>query len=139
MMRNILSVVVSAIVWMAGFLALGSLAAFSWPDYRVHARAWTQDEVFTFTSPMASLTLLFWVIAAIAGGWVARKIATRREAVWVLAGILEIYVLALHVVLYWPKFPWWYNLGVIIPCVPAIFVGAKLAGAPSPASKVAAG
>ena len=140
MVRNVLSVFVGAVVWMAGFFAMVSLLALSWPDYQTHGRAWTQEGVFTFTSFMAFFNLLFWVVAAIAAGWVATKIATRREAVWVLAGVVAIYLVVLHIVLYWSTFPWWYNLGVVIPCVPAILLGAKLAGTPSSASKaVAAG
>jgi hypothetical protein len=34
-----------------------------------------------------------------------------------------------HLILYWPRFPWWYNLGVVIPVVPAVLFGAKLAKA----------
>ena len=138
-MRNVLSVFVGAIVWMACFLALASLLAALWPAYQVHGRAWTQDGVFTFTSLMACFNLLFWVIAAVVAGWVATKIAARREAVWVLAGMVAGYLIVLHVVLYWPTFPWWYNLGVVIPCVPSILIGAKLAGASSVPKAVAAG
>jgi len=137
MVRNVLAVIVGAIVWMAGFLALATVLAMAWPEYQVHGREWTQNAVFSFTPSMACFNLLFWVLAAIAAGWVARKIAIRREAVWVLAALLEIYVVALHIVLYWPTFPWWYNLGVVIPCVPAVLFGAKLAGG-SPAKNTVA-
>jgi hypothetical protein len=47
--------------------------------------------------------------------------------VWVLAGLLGIYLAAVHLVLFWARFPWWYNLGVVIPAVPAVLWGATLA------------
>jgi len=127
MVRSVLSIFVGAIIWMAGFLALAALTAALWPDYQVHGRLWTSEGVFTFTSFMACFNLFFWAIAAIAAGWIAMKIATRYEAVLVLAALIELYVVALHIILFWSKFPWWYNLGVVIPAIPAILLGARLA------------
>jgi hypothetical protein len=86
-----------------------------------------REGMFTFTAPMAFCNLVLWVLAEIGAGWVAGKIAKRHGAVWVLAGLLGIYFAVLHLVLYWPRFPWWYNLGVVIPAVPAVLFGAKLA------------
>jgi hypothetical protein len=71
--------------------------------------------------------LVLWVLAEIGGGWVAGKVAKRGGAVWVLAGLLGIYLAALHLVFYWPRFPWWYNLGIVIPAVPAVLLGGRLA------------
>jgi hypothetical protein len=58
---------------------------------------------------------------------VAAKISKRPAAVWVLAALLGIYLAAVHLVLYWPRFPWRYNLGVVIPAVPAVLLGGYLA------------
>ena len=127
MVRGVLGVVVGAVVWMVGFLALATVLAHLWPDYAIHGRQWTRQGVFTFTPPMACCNLVFWVLAEIGAGWVTGKIAKRREAVWVLAGLVGIYLAVLHLVLYWPHFPWWYNLGVVIPAVPAVLLGGKLA------------
>jgi hypothetical protein len=127
MVRCILGVVVGAVVWMLGFFVLALVLAQLWHDYAIHGRQWTQQNVFTFTPPMACCNLVFWVLAEIGAGWAAGKIAKRREAVWVLAGLVGIYLVALHLVLYWPRFPWWYNLGVVIPAVPAVLLGGKLA------------
>jgi hypothetical protein len=127
MVRSVLGVVVGIVVWMVGFWILASLLAQLWPDYAVHGRQWIREGVFTFTPPMACCNLVLWVLAAIGAGWVAARIARRREAVWVLAGLLGIYLAVLHLVLYWLRFPWWYNLGVVVPVVPAVLWGAKLA------------
>ena len=127
MVRGVLGAVVGAVVWMVGFLALAMVLAQLWPDYAIHGRQWTRQGVFAFTPPMACCNLVFWLLAEIGAGWVAGKIAKRREAVWALAGLVGIYLAVLHLVLYWPRFPWWYNLGVVIPAVPAVLLGGKLA------------
>jgi hypothetical protein len=127
MVRSVFGVVVGAVLWMLGFWILAIGLAQLWPDYAIHGRQWISERVFTFTPPMASCNLVLWVLAEIGAGWVAGKIAKRRGAVWVLAGLLGIYLAAVHLVLYWPRFPWWYNLGVVIPAVPAVLLGAKLA------------
>ena len=130
MVRSILGVVVGAVVWAVGFYVLAIALAQLWPDYAVHGRQWTREGVFTFTAAQASSNLAFWVLAEIGAGWTAAKMSQRRGAVWVLAGLLGIYLATIHLVLYWPRFPWWYNMGVVIPAVPAVLIGARLAKAP---------
>ena len=126
MVRSVLGVVAGVVVWMVGFFILALVLAQLWPDYAIHGREWTRQGVFTFTPLMACCNLIFWVLAEIGAGLAARKIAKRREAVWVLAGLIGIYLAGLHLVLHWPQFPWWYNLGVVIPAVPAVLLGGRL-------------
>jgi len=127
MVRGVLGVVVGVVLWAVGFYVLAIVLAQLWPDYAIHGREWMRQGVFTFTPPMACCNLVFWVLAEIGAGWVTGKIAKRRAAVWVLAGLLGIYLAVLHLVVYWTRFPWWYNLGVVIPAVPAVLLGGKLA------------
>jgi hypothetical protein len=127
MVRSVLGVVVGVVVWMAAFWILATLLAHLWPGYAIHGRQWMREGVFTFTPPMACCNLALWAIAEIGAGWAAGRIAKRREAVWVLAGLLGIYLAVVHLVLGWSRFPWWYNLGVVIPAVPAVLLGATLA------------
>jgi hypothetical protein len=128
MVRDVLGVIIGAIAWMVGFYTLAMLLAVLWPEYALHGRTFFREGVFTFTPPMACFNLLFWMLAEIGAGWVAMKIAKRREAVGVLAGLLGVYLAVMHLILYWPRFPWWYNLAVVIPAVPAVLLGARLAG-----------
>lgn len=129
MVRGVLGVVAGGVLWMLGFFILALLLAQLWPDYAIHGRQWTRENLFTFTPLMACCNLLFWMLAEIGAGWADAKIAKRREAVWALSGLIAIYFVALHFVLYWSRFPWWYNLGVVIPAVPAVLFGGKLAQA----------
>jgi hypothetical protein len=131
MWRSVLGVVVGAILWMAGFFALARLLFIPWPAYGEKARAWMRQGVFEFTSPMACFNLLFWALAACAAGAVAMTIAKHRGAVWVLAVLLTGYLALMHLVLYWPRFPWWYNLGVVLPALPAVLLGGRLASRPA--------
>jgi hypothetical protein len=128
MMRGVLGVVAGWVVWFVGFLALAILLAAVWPEYRVHGQAWMNDHVFDFPTPMAVVNVIFWILAEIAGGWVAMVIARRREAVWVLAAIVGCYLLYEHLYAEWANIPAWYNLAVAILGVPAVLMGGKLAG-----------
>ncbi len=127
MLRSVLGVVIGAIVWMVGFYLLAMALAHLWPDYAIHARQWVRDGAFTFTPGMACCNLLLWVLAEAGAGSVAAKVSKRLRAVWVLAGLGAIYLAAVHLVLHWRVFPWWYNLGVVIPAAPAVLLGARLA------------
>jgi len=127
MVRSVLGVAIGAVVWAVGFYVLASALAQLWPDYAVHGRQWMREGAFTFTAAQALSNLALWVLAEIGAGWAGAMIAKRRGAVWALAGLAGIYLATLHLVLYWPRFPWWYNLGVVIPAVPAVLFGARLA------------
>jgi hypothetical protein len=131
MVRGVVAVLTGAVVWTIGFYALATALAQLWPDYAIHARQWLKEGAFTFTPPMACCNLALWALAEAGGGWVTAKISGRRAAVWALAGLIAIYLAVIHVVMSWPLFPWWYNLGVVIPALPAVLLGASLA---SPAS-----
>ena len=127
MLRSVLGVLVGAVSWLVGFYALAIGLARLWPEYAIHGRQWFKEAVFTFTPPMAACNVVLWILAAIAAGWVAGKISKRPVAVGVLAALIGIYLSAVHLVLYWPRFPGWYNLGVAIPAVPAVLLGGYLA------------
>jgi hypothetical protein len=133
MVRGVVGVVAGGVLWMLGFFVLALLLAQLWPDYAIHGREWTRENLFTFTPLMACCNLVFWMLAEIGAGWAAAKIAKGRQAVWALSGLVAIYFVSLHFVLYWARFPWWYNLGVVIPAVPAVLLGGKLANALSSA------
>ncbi len=128
MLRAVLGFVVAAVVWMAAFTALTFGAAFVWPAYAVHGRTWFESGVFTFEPPMAAFNVGCWALSAVLAGWVAAAIARRREAVWALAAVLAGYLGVIHLLLEWSTFPWWYNLGVVLPAAPAVLLGGRLVG-----------
>jgi len=126
MVRGVVGVLVGAVVWMMGFLVLARML-FVWPDYAVAARTWMNAQSFEFTAPMGVFNLLFWALAEIAAGWITVVIARRREAAWVLAAWLLIYMGYQHLYAFWDRIPWWYNIVAVITVVPAVLLGARLA------------
>lgn len=125
--RFVAGVLIGIASWMVGFLALGILLAQLWPEYAVHGRAWMREGVFTFTPAMAACNLLFWAIADVLAGWLAALIAGSVRAAWTVALLLTGYLALMHFVLNWDLFPWWYNLGVVVPAFPATLLGGRLA------------
>ena len=128
MLRAVLGFVLAAVAWMPLFFLLTALVAFLWPAYAAHGRTWFETGVFTFEPPMAAVNVACWALAATFAGWIAAAIARRRAVVWALAAALTAYLGALHLVLYWSSFPWWYNVGVVASAAPAVLLGARMAG-----------
>jgi hypothetical protein len=129
MTRGILGVVAGGLLWMIAFFVLARALVFAWPDYAVQARIYMSTGAFTFTPPMAVFNLVFWILAEILAGWLTVIIARRREPLWVLASLLVAYLALMHLILYWSRFPGWYNLAVVLPAMPAVLFGGRLAGA----------
>jgi hypothetical protein len=127
MIRPILAVVLGLIVWILGFDVLAIALSKLWPEYASEAQHWMRDGVFSMTAAMACCTLLFWMIAEAAAGATAALIAKKDAAPRVLAGIIGLYLIAMHFILFWARFPWWYNLGVVCSSVPAVIFGGWLA------------
>jgi hypothetical protein len=129
MIRNISGVALGLVTCQAVFSAGAMAAMLLWPEYAVHGRRYLDSRIFTFTSAMACLNLVFWVLGEIGAGWATAKTARDHRAVWILAGLMEAYAAAVHLLLHWSRFPWWYNLAVVIPVVPAALWGARFARA----------
>ena len=129
MMRGVLGFVVGAIAWMPAFFVLAGLVGnLVWSDYGTHAEVWFEQRTYTFASSMSVLHVLCWALAAVLAGWLAVAIGRQRKVAWALAGVIAAYAGVLHLYLYWPGFPWWYNLGVALPVGPAVLLGGRLAG-----------
>ena len=125
--RLFLGVIAGAITYLLVFDLLAYSLAALWPDFWAHGYIYKTQRLFTFTLPMAGYLGLCWALAAVGAGWVVMKIARRREAVWVLAGLLLMAIARTHIVLEWPRFPWWYNLWLVFQAVPAVLLGGWLA------------
>jgi hypothetical protein len=128
MLRTVLGFVAGVIVWMPAFFILAGLGNFVWAGYTTHAQAWFNEGVFTFPAPMAAYNAACWAVAEVLAGWVAVAVGRRRQAAWVLAAAVALYMAVNHLILFWPSFPWWYNLAVALAAAPAVALGGKLAG-----------
>ncbi|HEY5566138.1 MAG TPA: hypothetical protein VIM81_02695 [Gammaproteobacteria bacterium] len=140
MVRGALGIVVGAIAWMVAFFAVARLLFLMSPAYAAHAQTWMSAQVYEFTAPESGFHVLLWILAEIFAGWLTVVIAKRREASWILAALIGLYMAFMHLYYVWDSFPWWYNLAVVIPVVPAVLFGGKLAGRfARPSPTVAAG
>lgn len=52
--------------------------------------------VYDFTPAMSCINALFWILAEIGAGWLTVVIAKRREAAWVLAALIGVYLAFMH-------------------------------------------
>jgi hypothetical protein len=134
MLRKVLGVIAGVVVCMVVANALFFGLAALWHDYGLHGREYMRQGVFTFTPLMAVSNLVIWMLAEIAAGWVAMRIARQHVAVWALAAIVVAYAAYIHLISRWSDFPWWYNLGVVIPAGFAVLLGARLASSSTPRS-----
>ena len=131
MLRQVLGIIAGAGLCQFGFLTLAFGLAQLWPAYAVHGRTYLQQRLFTFPAPMAVCTLLLWVAAALAAGFVVMKITQSWRGVQVLAAAIVSYAATIHLILEWPRFPWWYNLAVVLQMGPAVLLGGWIALAPA--------
>jgi hypothetical protein len=127
MVRSALGVIGGGVAWMVGFFVLARLLYMAWPAYALRAQTYMSGGAYDFTPAMSGFHASFWFLAEVGAGWLTVTIAKRREAAWILAGLLMAYMSAMHLYLYWDRFPWWYNLVVALPVVPAVWVGGALA------------
>jgi hypothetical protein len=127
MVRGILGVIGGAIVWWVGFWSLARSLYSLWPAYASAARDFMVTGAADFTTPMNTCNALFWVLAEIAAGWIAVVIARRREAGWVLAAMLMVFLCFMHLYLEWDRFAGAYNLAVALLSGPAVLLGVRLA------------
>jgi hypothetical protein len=128
MVRSAIGILIGAFLWAPAFFLLARLLYLVWPDYALHAAAWTSAGTYDFTAPMSAFNALFWFSAEVFAGWVSVAVARRREAAWALAVGIMAYLSFLHLFYYWDRFPWWYNLVVALPSGPAVLAGGRLAG-----------
>ena len=76
---------------------------------------------------MAACNLLLWLFSDMLAGGLARLITARPHATLTLAFLITGYLALMHLALNWDLFPWWYNLGVVLPAFPATILGGRIA------------
>jgi hypothetical protein len=123
MLRNLLAVILGLIMCNVVFGGLAFGTMFVWPDYATHGNRWLDQRIFTFTSIMACMNLIFWALAFIGAGWATAQIARDIRTVWVVAGLMQMYAVYVHLFREWSTFPWWYNVVVAVSVVPATWLG----------------
>lgn len=126
MPRTLVAVILGMIACQAVFGLLALAVMQLWPDYATHAHHWLDHRAFTFTSIMACMNLVFWVLSFVSAGWTTARIARDGRALWALAVLMEIYAVYVHLLRDWSTFPWWYNLIVVLAVIPATLWGGRI-------------
>lgn len=126
MVRNVIAVLAGLVVWVPAFLIVVQLPLHTWPAYADAVEAYRKG-AYEFTSAMSVVNALAWILAEVFAGWLTVVIARRRAAAWVLAAVLTTTLGFLHLYYYWDRYPWWYNLTLVITAIPAVLLGARLA------------
>jgi hypothetical protein len=121
MWRKIGSVVAGLVAWVVIATILDRSLRLVWPDYAAAL------PTFHFTLPMMLARLTEGAITTVAAGWFARWIA--RTPLWlayVQGALILLVFLPVHYKL-WQRFPVWYHLTFLVPLIPLILLGARLA------------
>lgn len=124
MWHGVLGIVAGAVGWVTGFYVLAAGSGLLWSGYAARGRTFLEEGIYTLTPLMSACGILFWIMADCAAGWICMKIARRMSAAWVLAILITAVMVLNHLILDWDRFPWWYNLGVALPVLPAVLFGA---------------
>ena len=124
-LRHILGIIAGAAVCNYGFMVLVLGLAQVWPTYATHVNVYRQQNLFMFPPALAATTVLLWMIAAFAAGFVAMKITRTWRAVQVLTALVVTAAVLVHLILSWATFPWWYNIALVLLFGPAILLGAR--------------
>jgi hypothetical protein len=127
MLRVVIGFVVGLVVWMPVFFGLARLIALVWPEYAANGRVWFETGRYDFPAPMSVVNVVCWALAATVAGWLAAAIARRSEAAWALSVALALYLGVLHLWLYRPNFPGWYNVAVPLVAALGAAAGGSLA------------
>ena len=121
MIRTVVAVIVGFVAWFAISLVLGTVMRASWSAYALVADA------MTFTLPMLFARLALGVVATIAAGWTAARIATHPRAAALVVGIVLLAMFIPQHVMLWQKFPLWYHAFFLVSLIPLAMLGWRLA------------
>ena len=122
MLKTIFSVVAGFFTFFAIMYGIGFVMRMSWPHYAAVA------EAMNFSLLMLLARLAIGVVAALAAGHVAARLATKPKSSAIAVGIvLVVFFLPVHVTL-WDSFPIWYHLIFLVSLIPLTAMGARLRG-----------
>lgn len=128
MPRLIAAVLIGFVSWLAigvtGFVVLRS----TWPAYALAE----PHKAYTLAMLLARLTV--GVVCSLAAGWVSTIVANRdTRAAWWVGGLALVVSAYVHLVDVWADYPAWYHFAYLLPLMPLIGGGGRLAGRRSPA------
>ena len=128
MFKKVLAVIVGFLAWwiIAGVLVGGLLPAV-WSEYQIANEIKIADGVQSFSVLMLLTRLFLSAIANVFSGFITVYISKQQITAWYTASALVVIMIYSHIALFWNDWPVWYHLGFLIPFVPIVIAGGKLA------------
>lgn len=127
-LRNALALPAGYAAWVAAFWTPILLASLVWGTLSdVGQEFWREQRYDIFPTSTLVFFQLAWLLANGAAGFVAQWVGRSRRLVWIGAGLLFAYFAYNHWWALWGVMPDWYNVLVVIPVVPMVWLGSVLA------------
>lgn len=127
-LRSVLALPAGYAAWVLGFWAPIFITSLLWVTLReVGQQFWEAQRYDIFPTSTLVLFQFAWLLANGAAGFVAQWVGRSRRMVWVGAALLFGYFAYNHWWALWGVMPDWYNVLVVIPVMPMVWLGAVLA------------
>jgi hypothetical protein len=123
MLRTILAVLAGLCAWFVVIFLAGLVLRATWPEFVA------ATPTMSYTLPMLLTRLSVGILATLAGGAVAARLARQSSAALFAGIVLVVVFIPIHIQL-WDKFPIWYHLFFLVSLVPLSILGGRfVAGA----------
>lgn len=127
--RTILALPAGYAVWVFAFWTPIVLTSFVWFTLsEVGQQFWREQRYDIFPTSTLVFFQLVWLVANGAAGFVAQWVGRSRRLVWIGAALLFAYFAYNHWWALWGVMPDWYNVLVVLPVVPMVWLGSFFAG-----------
>lgn len=126
--RRLLALPAGYAAWVIGFWTPILLTSLVWVTLsEVGEQFWQEQRYDIFPTSTLVLFQLVWLFANAAAGFVARWVGRSDRLVWMGAALLLLYFAYNHLWALWGVMPDWYNVLVVVPVVPMVWLGSLLA------------
>jgi hypothetical protein len=119
LLRTILAVLAGLCAWFVVIFLAGLVLRATWPEFVA------ATPTMSYTLPMLIARLSIGVVATLAGGAVAARIASQSNAALFAGIVLVVVFVPIHIQL-WDKFPIWYHLFFLLSLLPLSILGGRL-------------
>lgn len=126
--RSILALPAGYAAWVLAFWAPIFLASLVWHTLsEVGQQFWEQQRYDIFPTSTLIFFQFVWLLANGAAGFAAQWVGKSQRLVWIGAALLFAYFAYNHWWALWGVMPDWYNVLVVIPVIPMVWLGGYVA------------
>ena len=126
--RSVLALPAGYAAWVFAFWTPVFLVSLVWLTLsEVGQQFWQEQRYDIFPTSTLVVFQFVWLLANGAAGFVTQWVGRSQRLVWIGAGLLFAYFAYNHWWALWGVMPDWYNVLVVIPVVPLVWLGSFLA------------